>query len=55
MKIRSDLWQKLLEDEEDETFRAGSAVLLQRVVTMLLKSKQQVIREPLQLKANKQS
>ena len=49
------LWQKLLGDDDDETFRAGSVVLLQRVVTMFLKSKQQIIREQLQLKANKQS
>ncbi|CAB4030591.1 Hypothetical predicted protein, partial [Paramuricea clavata] len=49
------LWQKLLGDEDDDTFRAGSVLLLQRVTAMFLKSKQQIIREQLQLKANKQS
>ena len=49
------MWQKLLGDEDDEIFCAGSVILLQRVVTMFLKSKQQITREQLQLKANKQS
>ena len=49
------MWRKLLGDEDDEIFCAGSVILLQRVVTMFLKSKQQIIREQLQLKANKQS
>ena len=49
------LWQKLLGDEDDETFRAGSVMLLQRVVIMFLKSKQKIIREQLQLKDNQQS
>lgn len=49
------LWQKLLGDEDDETFRAGSVMLLERVVIMFLKSKQQIIREQLQLKDNQQS
>jgi hypothetical protein len=49
------LWQKLLGNEDNDNFRAGSVVLLQRVVGMFLKSKQQIIREQLQLKANKQS
>jgi hypothetical protein len=35
--------------------RAGSVLLLQRTVTMFMKSKQQIIREQLQLKAKKQS
>ena len=49
------MWQKLLGSEDNETFRAGSVILLQRIVTMFLKSKQQIIREQLQLKGNKQS
>ena len=49
------LWQKLLGYEEDESFKAGSVIVLQQVVSMFLISKQQIIREQLQLKANKQS
>ena len=49
------MWHKLLGDEDTDMFCAASFVLLQRVVVMFVKSKQQIIREQLQLKANKQS
>ena len=45
----------MLGDDDTDIFRAASVLLLQRVVVMFLKSKQQIIREQLQLKANKQS
>ena len=49
------MWHKLLGGGESDTFKAGSIILLQRVVRMFLKSKQQIIREQLQLKPNKKS
>ena len=49
------MWHKLLGDEDIDMFCAASVVLLQRVVVMFVKSKQQIIREQLQPKANKQS
>ena len=47
------MWRNLLGDEDTDMFRAASVLLLQRVAVMFLKSKQQIIREQLQLKANK--
>ena len=49
------MWHKLLGDEDTDIFCAASVVLLQRVVVMFVKSKQQTIQEQLQLKASKQS
>lgn len=49
------MWCKVLGDEDDENFKSASVLLLQRVVTYFLKSKQQIIREQLQLKPSKQS
>lgn len=49
------MWYKLLGGGETDAFCAGSIILLQRVVGMFLKSKQQIIREQLQLKPNKSS
>ena len=49
------MWHKLLGEGESDAFKAGSIILLQRVVGMFLKSKQQIIREQLQLKPNKKS
>ena len=49
------MWRTLLGDEDTDMFRAASVLLLQRAAVMFLKSKQQIIREQLQLKANKQS
>ena len=49
------MWYKILGDEDNANFKPGCLVLLQRVVGMFLKSKQQIIREQLQLKPNKQS
>ena len=37
------MWHKLLGDEDTDMFRAASVVLLQRVVVMFVKSKQQII------------
>ena len=49
------MWYKILGDEDNTNFKSGCLVLLQRVVGMFLKSKQQIIRKQLQLKPNKQS
>ena len=49
------MWHELLGGGESDTFKAGSIILLQRVVGMFLKSKQQISREQLQLKPNKKS
>ena len=49
------MWRTLFGDEDTDKFRAVSVLLLQRAAVMFLKSKQQIIREQLQLKANKQS
>ena len=49
------MWYKILGDEGNTNFKSGCLVLLQRVVGVFLKSKQQIIREQLQLKPNKQS
>ena len=54
-KTLREMWYKLLGDEDADMFHAASVILLQRVVGMFLKSKLQIIREQLQLKANKQS
>ena len=37
------MWHKLLGDEDTDMFRAASVVLLQRVVVMFIKSKQEII------------
>ena len=49
-KTLCEMWSKLLGDEDTDMFHAASVILLQRVVGMFLKSKQQIIREQLQLK-----
>ena len=50
------LWNELLKAKNDhDNFHAGSVLLLERTVTIFMKSKQQIIREQLQLKAKKQS
>ena len=43
------------EISEDKLFNAASIMILQRIVAMFVKSKQQIIREQLQLKARQQS
>jgi uncharacterized membrane protein YheB (UPF0754 family) len=48
-------WAKVLYGEENEVFRAACILILQRIVSMFVKSKQQIIREQLQLKAQKHS
>ena len=45
----------VLYGEENEVFRAACILILQRIVSMFVKSKQQIIREQLQLKAQKHS
>ena len=50
------LWNDLLKvKNHHDNFHAASVLLLQRTVTIFMKSKQQIIREQLQLKAKKQS
>ena len=44
-KTLREMWYKLLGDEDTDMFHAASVILLQRVVGMFLKSKQQIIRE----------
>ena len=48
-------WANVLCGDESEVFRAARILILQRIVSMFLKSKQQIIREQLQLKAQKHS
>ena len=47
-------WENLL-GKATGYAKAGHVILLQRIVSMFLKSKQQIIREPLQLKPQKSS
>jgi hypothetical protein len=48
-------WAKVLCGEENEMFMAARILILQRIASMFVKSKQQIIREQLQLKAQKHS
>ena len=48
-------WAKVLRGEENEMFMAARILILQRIASMFVKSKQQIIREQLQLKAQKHS
>ena len=48
-------WAKVFCQEENKMFRAGRTLILQRIASMFVKSKQQIIREQLQLKAQKHS
>ena len=48
-------WAKVFCQEENEMFRAARILILQRIASMFVKSKQQIIREQLQLKAQKHS
>ena len=50
-----EMWSNVLVKSEDKLFNAASIMILQRIVAMFVKSKQQIIREQLQLKARKQS
>ncbi len=45
----------MIDNTEDPLFKSSCVLVLQRVVVMFIKSKQQIIREQLQLKAKKQS
>ena len=44
-------WFKVLCGEENDMHRAACILILQRIVSMFVNSKQQIIREQLQLKA----
>jgi hypothetical protein len=50
-----EMWFKVLGNEDNFKFKSGCVLLLHRVVGMFVKSKQQIIREQLQLKPSKQS
>ena len=48
-------WAKVLCGEENDMHKAACILILQTIVSMFVKSKQQIIREQLQLKAQKHS
>jgi hypothetical protein len=48
-------WRKVVGDLSSDKEEAGSVILLQRITSMFAKSKQQIIREQLSLKPQKQS
>ena len=48
-------WRKVVGDLSSDKEEAGSVIILQRITSMFAKSKQQIIREQLSLKPQKQS
>ena len=50
-----ELWYGVVGKEDDELFKASCVLILQRVVIMFVKSKQQILREQFELKARKES
>ena len=50
-----ELWYGVVGKEDDELFKASCVLILRWVLIMFVKSKQQILREQLQLKARKES
>ena len=53
-KLR-DKWKSVLVNDGCDIFNAASIIILQRIVTMFVKSKQQIFREQMNLKPQRQS
>lgn len=54
-KTLRGLWCNITGNSEDQQIKASCVLVLQRIAVMFVKSKQQIIREQLQLKPKKQS
>ena len=53
--LRTECMNKVVGNLSSDEEKAGSVILLQRITCMFAKSKQQIIREQLSLKPQKQS